>query len=86
MNRYRLMVRRDTRLLGHFESAVPWAQDAVQDIAQCLTEAGYDLELLVADSERRLLDSSPDGIRILHSEPIFKSATLSLKTASVAQL
>lgn len=76
MNRYRLMVRSGTKLLGHFESAAPWAQVAVQDIARCLTDAGYDLELLVADSERRLLDSGPDGIRILSSEPIFKCATL----------
>ena len=76
MNRYRLMVHRDTKLLGHFESAVPWAQDAVHEIARCLADAGYDLELLIADSERRLLDSGPEGIRIVHSEPIFKSATL----------
>lgn len=76
MNRYRLVVRRGTRLLGHFDSAAPWAQDAVQGIARCLTDAGYDLELLVADSERRLLDSGPEGIRILSSEPIFKATTL----------
>ncbi|NQD94344.1 cytoplasmic protein [Pseudomonas sp. CrR25] len=76
MNRYRLMVHRNTKLLGHFESATPWAQEAVQDIARCLSKAGYDLELLVADSERRLLESGPEGIRILHSEPLFKCSTL----------
>lgn len=76
MNRYRLMVRNGTKLLGHFESAAPWAQDAVQDIARCLTDAGYDLELLVADSERRLLESGPEGIRTLHSEPIFRGSDL----------
>ncbi len=76
MKRYRLMVHRNTKLMGHFESATPWAQDALQDIARCLAEAGYDLELLVAESERRLLDSGPDGVRIVSSEPIFKAATL----------
>jgi len=72
------MVRRDTKLLGHFESAAPWAQDAVHEIARCLTDANYSFELLVADSERRLLDSGPEGIRIVHSEPIFKSVTLQI--------
>lgn len=76
MNRYRLVVRRGARLLGHFDSAAPWAQEVVQEMAQCLANAGYDLELLIADSERRLLDSGPDGIRILSSEPIFKATTL----------
>ncbi len=76
MNRYRLMVRKGARLLGHFESATPWARDAVQDISRCLAGAGYDLELLVADGERRLLDCAPDGIRLLASEPLFKRAEL----------
>ncbi len=76
MNRYRLMINSNDRLLGHFESATPWAHDAAQEIARCLAAAGYDLELLVADSERRLLESGPDGVRVLHSEPIFKAAIL----------
>jgi len=76
MNRYRLIIRNNDRLLGHFESAVPGAQDAMQEVARCLSAAGYGLELLVADSERRLLDSGPDGIRVLSSEPIFKSTPL----------
>jgi len=48
----------------------------MQEVARSLSAAGYGLELLVADSERRLLDSGPDGIRVLCSEPIFKSAAL----------
>lgn len=76
MNRYRLMISRDGRLLGHFESATPWAHDAAQEIARCLAGVDYDLELLVADSERRLLESGPEGVRGLHSEPIFKSIPL----------
>ncbi|VVO54182.1 cytoplasmic protein [Pseudomonas fluorescens] len=76
MKKFRLTVRKSEKLLGHFESDAPWAEDAVQDIAHCLSEAGYTLELLVADGERRLLESGPEGIRILSSKPIFKSTTL----------
>jgi hypothetical protein len=49
----------------------------VKDIAARLGEAdGYRLELLVADSERRLLESGPDGVRLLSSEPLFIATTL----------
>ncbi|WP_232243855.1 MULTISPECIES: cytoplasmic protein [Pseudomonas] len=70
------MINSSDRLLGHFESATPWAHEAVQEIARCLAGAGYSVELLVADSERRLLESGPDGVRVLYSEPVFKRAAL----------
>ena len=76
MNKYRLMVHKHDKLLGHFESDTPWAREAVRDISRCLVEAGYELKLLVSNSERRLLDSGPDGIRVLSSEPIFKNGSL----------
>ncbi|UUT22917.1 cytoplasmic protein [Pseudomonas sp. T8] len=76
MNKFRLIVRKSDKLLGHFESDTPWAADAVQDISRCLSEAGYTLELLIADGERRLLESGPKGIQVLYSETIFKSTAL----------
>lgn len=76
MNRYRLMVSRNNRLAGHLEYANPWALEAVQDIARCLADAGYAIQFQVADGERRLLESGPEGVRVLHSEPIFKDAVL----------
>ena len=66
------MVHRDEKLLGHFDSITPWAQEAVQEIADCLSAAGYGLELMISDSERRILDCGPEGIRVMHSEPIFR--------------
>lgn len=65
--------------MGHFDSETPWAEDAIQEIGRCLSEAGFTLDLLVADNERRILESGPEGIRVLHSEPIFKSAALKLR-------
>lgn len=76
MQKYRLIIQRHGQLLGHFESDVPWARDAVRAIAGCLGELGYGLELQVADGERRLLESTPGGIRLLGSEPLFRPAAL----------
>lgn len=76
MQTYRLIIQRHGQLLGHFESAVPWAREAVQSIAGCLGELGYSLELQVADGERRLLESTPQGIRLLSGEPLFRRAAL----------
>ena len=71
MKRYRLVVREGDKLLGHFDADAPWAAEAVQDIARHLAHAGYALELLVASEERRLLESGPDGLRVLASEALY---------------
>lgn len=72
MKRYRLLVRQGNKLLGHFDSSVPLGLEAVQEISCILSGAGYQLERLMSDSERRLLESGLDGIRTLSSEPIFR--------------
>lgn len=78
MRTYRLIIRRHDRLLGHFESSSPWSREAVEDISARLgTDDGYQLELLIADGERRLLESSPEGIRVLSIEYLFKTVALS---------
>ncbi|MBG6290150.1 cytoplasmic protein [Pseudomonas nitroreducens] len=76
MQKYRLIIQRHGRLLGHFDSDLPWANEAVSSIACCLGELGYGLELLVADSERRLLESSPEGIKVLSSVPLYRPLAL----------
>lgn len=79
MHTYRLIIRRHDRLLGHFESDAPWSLDAVKDIATRLSERdGYRLELLMADGEKRLLESTPRGIRALSIEKLFRRASLDL--------
>jgi len=76
MHKYRLIIQRHGRLLGHFDSDLPWAREAVRAIADALGGQGYALELQLADSERRLLESSPQGIRLVSSEPLFRPAAL----------
>lgn len=78
MQTHRLIIHHHDRLWGHFDSSVPWSLQAVQDLAARLPEAdGYRLELLVSRGEQRLLESSPDGVRVLYSNPLFIPVTLS---------
>ncbi len=76
MQKYRLTIQRHGQLLGHFDSDLPWAREAVRAIAESLDGQDFDLELQVADSERRLLESSPAGIKVLASEPLFRPMPL----------
>lgn len=76
MHKYRLTIQRHGQLLGHFDADLPWARDAVRAIAESLGGQDFDLELQVADSERRLLESSPAGIKVLASEPLFRPVPL----------
>lgn len=73
---FRLTISQDDQLLGHFESDLPWATQAMRKIAANLSQAGYSLDLLVAHSERRLLESGPDGVRMISREPQFQQAPL----------
>ena len=69
---YRLFVYRHDKPLGHFDADSVDALDAVRDIAARLpAQDGYRLELAVAHDERRLLESGPDGLRVLAREPLF---------------
>lgn len=72
MKTYRLELRRHGSLLGHFESDSARAMEVIREISRRLD--GYDLSLLVAESERRILESGPDGIRLLGSERLFAPA------------
>ncbi|WP_325950297.1 cytoplasmic protein [Pseudomonas putida] len=77
MSTYRLVVQRHQKLLGHFESSTPWASEAIEDlIARLPVSEGFELQLLVAKEERRLIESSSAGIRVLGCEPIFTSLPL----------
>ncbi|MCC2957569.1 cytoplasmic protein [Massilia sp. IC2-477] len=77
MSVYRINIWRHGKLLGHFESATPWARDAARELAALLGAAReYRLEYLAARDERRLIESGPAGMRLVSSEPVFEAATL----------
>lgn len=73
MQTYRLIIRRHDRLLGHFETSAPWAREALDDVLQRLPAIeGYRVEMQVSRGERRLLESSPAGLRLLSVEALFE--------------
>lgn len=70
---FQLVVRKDDRLLGHFESSAPWSKEAVQAVASALNAAqGFELQFLIATDEKRIVESGPSGIKVLAREYIFK--------------
>ncbi|HFZ8995728.1 TPA: cytoplasmic protein [Citrobacter freundii] len=76
MKSYRLVVRQQGRMVGHFDTS---GLNALEDI--CVARAifsvagGYQCELLVADSEKRMLESGPDGMKILMREACYRPMT-----------
>ncbi len=75
MESYRLVVSLQGRTLGHFDTTgINALEDAGRARALFESVAGYQCELLVADSERRILESSPQGMKILASEKCYRTA------------
>ncbi|HEB0856362.1 TPA: cytoplasmic protein [Citrobacter freundii] len=76
MKSYRLVVRQHGRMIGHFDTS---GTEALENI--CVARAmfgiagGYDCELLVSDSERRMLESGPEGMKILMREACYRPGT-----------
>lgn len=77
MKLYRLVIRQQGRLLGHFDTELPDALDALREISSRLpTSEGFQLEVLEARDEKRLLESTSSGIRVLSREPVFRHLDL----------
>lgn len=72
---HRLVIHHDGRLVGQLDTA-PGCPTALLDaIADGLRQVhGCAVERLVAHGERRILESGPDGLRVLASTPLFEPA------------
>ncbi|MBM3116811.1 cytoplasmic protein [Jeongeupia naejangsanensis] len=76
-HKYRLTVWQHGELLGFFETEAPGAREALATItAQLPAEQGFRTQRLVAYGERRILESGPDGLRLLGAEALFQAAPL----------
>ena len=79
MKSYRLVVRHNGRMVGHFETS---GQNALEDVyvARAIfgITGGYQCELQESDCERRMLESGPEGMKILMSEKCFRPVTSAL--------
>ncbi|SUG13952.1 putative cytoplasmic protein [Salmonella enterica subsp. arizonae] len=76
MKSYRLVVRQQGRMVGILKRAGQrrWKISAWRGRLFGIA-GGYDCELLVADSERRLLESGPEGMKILMREACYRPVT-----------
>ncbi|AFT69630.1 Putative cytoplasmic protein [Alloalcanivorax dieselolei B5] len=73
MTQYRLTIHHRGRLLGHFETDGADARAAMEQVHGCFSEAaGYRLTVQVASEEYRLLESGPDGLKVLSRRPLYR--------------
>ena len=77
MKSYRLVIRQQGRIVGHFDTT---GEAALEDacVARSLfgLAGGYQCELLVADSERRILGEHPGGIARLVPREVLSTGNL----------
>jgi len=70
---YRLTIWRHDQLFGHFDTDASSARSAIADLLQRLPAAeGFRVEAFISRNERRLLESSANGMRVLATEKQFE--------------
>lgn len=70
---FRIELSFNGRAWSRIDIDVPWATEVLNDIrARFPAEHGYRMRVFVADAERRIVESGPDGIRLLSRNPLFK--------------
>lgn len=73
MNPYKILLWQNQRLLGQFESAPNTGQELAALICSRFpTTAGFRTEVLVACDEKRIIESSRQGIRLISREVIYQ--------------
>ncbi|CAH5414630.1 cytoplasmic protein [Klebsiella oxytoca] len=73
MKSYRLVVRQQGRVVGHFETTGSEALEDVCEVGSLLgAVGGYQCDLQVSDSEKRILESGPEGMKILSREKCYR--------------
>ncbi len=70
---FRIELSFNGRAWSRIDIDVPWATEVLDDIrARFSAEHGYRMRVFVADAERRIIESGPEGIRLLTRDPLFK--------------
>ena len=73
MKSYRLVVRQQGRVVGHFETTGSEALEDVCEVGSLFgAGGGYQCDLQVSDSEKRILESGPEGMKILSREKCYR--------------
>lgn len=70
--RYRIVVWKDFRFWCKVDMHGPIAKEAMEEMISLLSaQNGYSVELQVSHEDKRILETSPSGTRLLAVEPIF---------------
>ena len=75
MTVYRLNLYRGDRLLGHFETATTCTLPDLRELVDRLS-ADYRVETLASYDEKRLVEASAEGIKVLYRELQFRGIDL----------
>jgi hypothetical protein len=79
MKSYRLVIEHQGRPVGHFETAGSQAlEDVIVARALFGVTGGYQCELWESDSERRILESGPEGMKVISRDKCYKPAKFDL--------
>ncbi len=79
MNRYRIEVKRARRLWCVIDWGGPSACVVLEDlISRFPVTEGFELTAWRVTAERRLLESGPEGIRMLAAEPVLERIDLAV--------
>lgn len=74
MTMYKLCLWQNGRLMGDFVSETPWAAEAMELIRQRFpTDEGFSTAVWVAHHEKRVLETTLDGVRLISREPVFET-------------
>lgn len=75
--RYRIIVWKDLRLWCRIDSHGPFAKEAMKEMLALLSaQDGYSVEIQISHDDKRILETGPNGIRLLATEPIFNTVEL----------
>lgn len=77
-SRYRIVVWKDFRFWCKVDTHGPVAKQAAKEMMALLeNQDGYSIEIQVSHDDKRILETGPNGIRLLSIEPIFTTIEIS---------
>ncbi len=73
MSQFKILLWQNQSLLGQFESAANTGHELIQQIrSRFPQEAGFRTEVMVSSDEKRIIESSRQGIRLISREVIYQ--------------
>ncbi len=69
---YRVSVIQNGKALCDVDITTPWADESLSKVLALFNDSSeYETKTFVAEDARQIYESSPEGIRVIASDPIF---------------